>query len=105
MLPVEALWPSTSACDRDDKFADCRALPSLHRYLRVDVHEQRRDVYRKRADGLWVMHPTRAEEPLVLASVELTLATAAPWAGQEPNEPIGPAAAGAATDSPDSAAV
>ena len=105
VLVVEVLSPSTSAYDRGDKFADYRALPTLREYLLVDVHKQRCDLYRKGADGLWVLRPTRAEEPLVLASVDLTLVPAQLWADLEPIEPIEPAAPGAATDSPNSATV
>ena len=102
VLVVEVLSPSTGAYDRGDKFADYRALPTLREYLLVDVDKQRCDLYRKGTDGLWVLHPTQGEEPLVLASVDLALAAAQLWADLEPIEPAAP---GAATDSPPSAAV
>ena len=91
VLIVEVLSPSTSAYDRGDKFADYRALPSLAEYLLVDVAKRRCDLYRKGADGLWVLHPTQGEQPLVLASVDLTLPAAALWADLEPDEPAQPA--------------
>ncbi len=84
VLVVEVLSPSTSAYDRGDKFADYRALPTLREYLLVDVDKQRCDLYRKGIDGLWVLHPTQGEEPLVLTSVDLRLAPAVLWAELEP---------------------
>lgn len=95
VLVVEVLSPSTVAYDRGDKFADYRALPSLAEYLLVDVDTRRCDLYRKGADGLWVLHPTQGDEPLVLASVDLTVAPDVLWADLEPTSP-GDAAASAA---------
>jgi Uma2 family endonuclease len=85
VLVVEVLSPSTAAFDRGDKFADYRQLASLHEYLLVDVTCRRCDLYRKGADGLWVLHPTQGEDALVLASVELTLPASALWADLEPD--------------------
>ncbi len=93
VLVVEVLSPSTSAYDRGDKFADYRKLPSLAEYLLVDVDKQRCDLYRKGADGLWVLHPTQGDDPLALASVDLTLSAAALWADLEPIEPAPPSRA------------
>ena len=90
VLVVEVLSPSTSAYDRGDKFADYRALPTLREYLLVDVDKQRCDLYRLGADGLWVLHPTQGDEPLVLVSVGLTVAPAVLWADLEPIEPAAP---------------
>lgn len=96
VLVVEVLSSSTSAYDRGDKFADYRALESLAEYLLVDVDKRRCDLYRKGADGLWVLHPTQGEQPLVLASVDLTVSAAALWADLEPDEPDEAAAPSAA---------
>lgn len=87
VLVVEVLSPSTSAYDRGDKFADYRALPSLAEYLLVDVEKRRCDLYRKGVDGLWVLHPTQGEQPLVLASVGLAIAAGTLWADLEPGPP------------------
>lgn len=93
-LVVEVLSASTAAYDRGEKFAAYRQLPSLQEYLLVDVDRQRCDLFRKGAsDGLWVLHPTTAAEPLHLASVDLTIPPDALWADLEP-----PAAS--ATDAP-----
>lgn len=84
-LVVEVLSPSTAAYDRGDKFAAYRLLPALREYLLVDIDARRCDLFRKReADSLWVLHPTGAEEPLHLASVELTIPPDVLWADLEP---------------------
>jgi Uma2 family endonuclease len=93
VLVVEVLSPSTQAYDRGDKFADYRTLESLAEYLLVDVNKRRCDLYRKGADGLWVLHPTQGDEPVVLASVGLTVTAAALWADLEPDEADAPSAA------------
>lgn len=84
LLVVEVLSPSTAAFDRGDKFADYRQLPSLAEYLLVDVDRQRCDLYRKGADGLWVLHPSGPTEALHLASVDLRITPDALWADLEP---------------------
>jgi Uma2 family endonuclease len=81
---VEVLSPSTAAFDRGDKFADYRALTGLVEYLLVDVDRQRCELYRKGADGLWVLHPTASGEGVRLASVELDIGSEALWADLEP---------------------
>lgn len=92
-LVVKVLSPSTAAYDRGDKFASYRQLPALHEYLLVDVDSRRCDLFRKRDDGLWVLHPSNADEPVQLASVDLLLSADALWADLEPPaEPAEPAA-------------
>ena len=95
VLVVEVLSPSTGAYDRGDKFASYRQLPSLQEYLLVDVETLRCDLFRKGADGLWVLHPSDADEPVQLACVDLQLAPEALWTDLEPPAglvPTGPAA-------------
>lgn len=84
VLVVEVLSPSTAAFDRGEKFADYRQLPTLAEYLLVDVDRQRCDLYRKGADGLWVLHPSGPGDGVRLASVELTIGPEALWADLEP---------------------
>ena len=84
VLVVEVLSPSTAAFDRGDKFADYRALPSLAEYLRLDAERQRCELYRKGADGLWVLHPGEAGEGVQLASIDLRVAGDVLWADLEP---------------------
>lgn len=86
LLVVEVLSPSTAAFDRGDKFADYRLLPTLREYLLLDPDKRRGDLYRKGDDGLWVLHPLNADEPLRLESVGLTLEPQVLW------EQVGPPA-------------
>lgn len=80
VLVVEVLSPSTAAFDRGDKFADYRLLPTPAEYLLVDVNRRRCDLFRKGADGLWVLHATGADEALRLDSVDLSVPPEALWA-------------------------
>ena len=88
VLVVEVLSPSTAAFDRGDKFAAYRQLPSLAEFLLVDIDARRCELFRKGADGLWVLHPTQGEEPLHLACVGLTVGAETLWADLEPNPPV-----------------
>ena len=85
LLLVEVLSPSTAAFDRGDKFASYRQLPSLMEYLLVDVDARRCDLFRKRKDdGLWVLHPSAAEQGVELSSVNLRIDGDTLWADLEP---------------------
>ena len=42
----------------------------------IDLDSRTTDCYRKGADGLWVLHPFAAGEPVALASVALELSAA-----------------------------
>ena len=79
VLVVEVLSPSTAAYDRGDKFAAYRLLPSLREMLLVDPDSRRCDLYRKGADGLWVLHPFEPGQALRLQSVGLDLVAEALW--------------------------
>jgi Uma2 family endonuclease len=89
VLVVEVLSPSTAAFDRGNKFADYRALPGLVEYLLIDVDRQRCELYRKGADGLWVLHPGESGAGLELASVDLVISAQALWADLEPAAAVG----------------
>jgi Uma2 family endonuclease len=94
-LVVEVLSPSTTAFDRGDKFEAYRTLESLAEYLLVDVRKRRCDLYRKSADGLWVLHPTSGSQDLVLNSVDLAVKAADLWAEIDDDGPsAGASAAG-----------
>lgn len=84
VLVIEVLSPSTAAFDRGDKFTDYRLLPSLAEYLLVDVTRQRCDLYRKGADGMWVLHPRAIDQDVRLESVDLTVSADELWADLEP---------------------
>jgi Uma2 family endonuclease len=84
VLVAEVLSPSTAGYDRGRKFAAYRGLPSLVEYLLVDVDQQRCDLFRRNAEGLWVLHPCEPGQTLSLASVNLEIEAAELWADLEP---------------------
>jgi Uma2 family endonuclease len=75
-LIVEVLSPSTAAYDRGEKFAHYRRIPSLQELAMVDLDSRRTDVYRKGANGLWVLHPFDADSDVTLDSMGLTITAA-----------------------------
>ncbi|RZS46875.1 Uma2 family endonuclease [Sphaerotilus mobilis] len=91
LLLVEVLSPSTAAYDRGDKFSAYRQVDSLREFLIVDLARRRSEVYRKGADGLWVLYPFDTGQTVHLASVELELPAAVVYADVDAAE--GPAAA------------
>jgi Uma2 family endonuclease len=76
VLLIEVLSPATAAYDRGDKFAHYRGIGGLKEYVLVDIDSRRTDVYRKGADGLWVLHPFGRGQAVMLASVELEISAA-----------------------------
>ena len=75
-LIIEVLSPSTAAYDRGLKFSHYRSLPSLQEYVLIDLDTRSTDLYRKGADGLWVLHPFARGESVKLSSVALELPAA-----------------------------
>jgi len=73
LLLVEVLSPSTAAYDRGAKFAHYRQIESLQELAFIDPNSRCTDVYRRGTDGLWVLHPFRADEGLEFASVKLRM--------------------------------
>jgi Uma2 family endonuclease len=69
-LVVEVLSDSTAAFDRGAKFAHYRQIDSLKEYVLIEPERRSVDVFRRNADGNWVLHPFAAGEELVLASLD-----------------------------------
>jgi len=86
-LVVEVLSPATAAYDRGAMFAAYRMLASLQEYLLVDLDAFSCEVYRKGADGLWVLHPFGRGETMTLASVGLQLPASEVFADLEAGAP------------------
>jgi Uma2 family endonuclease len=72
-LIVEILSPSTAAYDLGAKFAHYQQIPALHEIAFISLDTRRTDVYRKGADGLWVLHSFDAGADVQFASIDLTL--------------------------------
>jgi Uma2 family endonuclease len=68
-LIVEVLSESTEAFDRGEKFADYRHLDSLQEYVLISQTRQRVEVFRRNAEGLWVLHPFSQGDLVSLTSV------------------------------------
>ena len=86
VLIVEVLSKSTEACDRGEKFASYRAIEALAEYVMIDINARRIDLYRKGADGLWVLHPTemmQADARITFESVKLEMNAATLFADLE----------------------
>jgi Uma2 family endonuclease len=91
-LIVEVLSPSTAAYDRGRKFELYQQLPSLQDYLLVESDRAHVDLFRRNADGLWVLHPAGPGATVTLGSVGLSLSM------DEIYEDVDLGAAGAASD-------
>ncbi|MDP4302776.1 Uma2 family endonuclease [Leptothrix discophora] len=72
-LVVEVLSPSTAAYDRGLKFELYQRLPSLQEYLLVEADRAHVDLFRRNAEGLWVLHPAGPGATIELASLGLSL--------------------------------
>jgi len=72
-LVVEVLSESTAAYDRGLKFELYQRLPSLQEYLLIEQDRVHADLFRRNAEGLWVLHPSGPGEAVQLDSVGLTL--------------------------------
>jgi Uma2 family endonuclease len=74
-LIVEVLSDSTEACDRGDKFALYRQIPSLREYLLVSQARVQVELYGRGEDGRWTLTDCRAPTDRVpLASLDCVLA-------------------------------
>ena len=92
-LVVEVLSEGTEAFDRGDKFSDYRHLDSLQEYVLISQVRPQVEVFRRNAEGLWVLHPYGEEDTVELASVgwsgaisELYEAVEFPAASAEPQD-------------------
>ena len=72
-LIIEVLSQSTEAFDRGDKFNDYQTLESLQEYVLVNSKNQRVEVFRRNADGLWLFQTyTSSGKTFELQSINLT---------------------------------
>ncbi len=83
VLVAEVLSPGTAQYDMGVKFAHYRQIASLREYVLIDIDRRSADVYRKGADGLWVLHPFSGGQAVELKSVELALPAAELFADLE----------------------
>ncbi|MEY4752135.1 MAG: hypothetical protein RIQ60_4349 [Pseudomonadota bacterium] len=82
-LIVEVLSNSTAAYDRGRKFELYQQLPSLEEYLLVEADRVHADLFRRNAEGLWVLHPAGPGATVELTSVGLAVSMAEIYADVE----------------------
>ncbi len=84
-LVVEVLSPSTAGFDQGLKFTQYRRIASLKEYVLVSPDGQRVEVYRRNAEGLFVLHDYTAGPSLLLASVEAEISLQDLFEGVDPD--------------------
>lgn len=80
-LIVEVLSPSTQGHDRGPRFARYRTLAAFREYVLVDPDSRRVEVFRRGADGLWVLHDFTGTPALEIACLGCTLPMAQVFEG------------------------
>lgn len=73
LLVAEVLSPSTAAYDLGQKFAQYRQLATLQEYVLIDSERVAVDVFRRNAEGRWVLYPYAEGDTVEFASVGLSL--------------------------------
>lgn len=89
-LVVEVLSESTAAFDRGLKFELYQHLPSLQEYLLIEHDRVHADLFRRNAEGLWVLHPSGPGGVVRLDSVGLVLSMDAIYEDTVPAAPTVP---------------
>lgn len=80
VLLVGVLSESSEAHDRGAKAAHYRRIPSLREYVLASQAEPLIEVHRRNAEGRFELFEARLEDPVHLASVEVTLSVRALYA-------------------------
>jgi Uma2 family endonuclease len=84
-LVVEVLSDSTAAYDRGRKFELYQQIEALQEYLIIEQDRAHADLFRKNAEGLWVLHPVPAGSTVTLQSLNLNVQLAGLYADVEFN--------------------
>jgi Uma2 family endonuclease len=72
-LIIEVLSESTEAYDRGEKFEKYRQCPSLNEYVLISPVKRKTELFRRDATGHWVLYEYDENDPVLFASLELTL--------------------------------
>ena len=75
-LIVEMLSPSTEAIDRGIKFAHYRKFTALREYVLVQVDQPGVEVFRRNAQGQWVLSEYTLEDRLCIESLNVEISVA-----------------------------
>ena len=73
---VEVLSESTEAYDRGEKFERYRQFTSLAEYVLVNPVKHKAEIFRRDATGHWVLYEYGGNDPVLIASLELTIESA-----------------------------
>jgi Uma2 family endonuclease len=86
VVVVEVLSPSTQRCDRSEKFAIYRKLPSLREYVLIDPDTRRVEIFRPQSDGSWAFRDMTDGGRLILESIAFELELAQIFKGMDSDE-------------------
>lgn len=71
-IVIEVLSEGTAGYDRGGKFRKYQQLPSLQEYVLIEQKEAQVDVFRRNAQGLWILHSFQGlDAVLVLESLNI----------------------------------
>ena len=82
-LIVEVLSDSTAAFDRGEKFAAYRAIDTLEEYALVDIDARRVEIFRRNAEGRWVLYEFKNGETIEFASLGIAVTAEAAYENVE----------------------
>lgn len=82
---VEVLSPSTETYDRGSKFTLYRSLPTLREYMLIDPESREVQLFRRGADGLFILHDLTGRERVTLESIGCELLAADIFDGVDPS--------------------
>lgn len=83
-LVVEVLSESTAAFDRGRKFGIYQHIDTLQEYLLIEQDRRHADLFRKNAEGLWVLHPVAEGQVVRLHSIGVDVPLATLYEDVEP---------------------
>lgn len=81
---IEVLSDSTAAFDRGGKFAAYRQLASLEEYVLIDPDRRAVEVYRRMANGDWLLAASESNQGLNLNCLDFSATLAAVFEDAEP---------------------
>lgn len=87
LLVAEIISPGTEGDDRGDKFHQYQRLLSLREYLLLSTEAVHADLFRRGAEGLWVLHQFGQGDDLVLESIDFRLAMTQLYRGVDVADP------------------
>lgn len=70
---AEVLSESTGAYDRGRKFELYQKIPELQEFLLIEQERLHADLFRKNAEGFWVLHPAGPADTIMLTSLNIQI--------------------------------